>query len=325
MGKLPRYQISMDPSLSDGEKLGMKAVAYTGDPAIMVKGVAFNAKKLKFTDAIKGRVAAPVLIPDMPIYRRDESGEYEVVFSKEVIEKLYEDFMLNKEKSVFNLDHISTEVAPSFILESWITTEPSKDKSFTKYGIELPEGSLFFVSQFTDLDYFKKEIIEKDRAAYSIEGFLGMQLKSIKNKMNTQKFVSATTTSGLVISTDAEAMAEGVEVYTMDGENKVAVPDGEYTLENGTMVTIAEGKITAITEPTEEVMDKETVEAIQKAVAPIIAEMEKKFEAQLAAMKVELSNQPAGSKTPEKKESKPVELSAVQKVKQLINNKNTSK
>jgi len=316
-----KYKISIDPKFSNGEKLGMYAVAYTDDPAIMTKGVAFNSvNKLKFTDELKGRVAAPVLIPGISIPRLDETGYYEVSFSKEVIEKFYEDFMLNKDKSVFNLDHVATEKAPSFILESWITVDPEHDKSFTKYGVKVPEGSLFFVSQFTDLDYFKREIIEKDRAAYSIEGFLGMELKSIKKMQN--KFTTATTTSGLSISTDAEAWAEGVEVYTMEGEEKKPVPDGEYTLENGTKITITENKVTSLAETETEVMDKETVEVIQKAIEPIIAKMQADFDAKLAALKVELSNQPAGQKAPEKKEEKPVQLSAVQKVKQLINKSN---
>jgi len=320
MDKLPRYQISVDPSLSNGEKLCMDKVAYTDSPAIIVKGVAFGTSKLKFTDVLKGRVAAPVLIPNLPIPRRDESGEYEVIFSKEVIEQLYEDFMQNKEKSVFNLDHISSEVAPSFILESWITVSPKQDKSFTKYGIELPEGSLFFVSQFTDLDYFKREIVDKDRAAYSIEGFLGMmKLKSIKHKMNTQKFVSATTTEGVVVKTDSETIEVGVEVYTEDeAGTKTPAPDGMHTLDNGMTITVEGGKVTEVSEAaTEEGLDAETVEVIQKAVAPIIAEMQKNFDAQLAALKVELSNQPAGE--PAKKENAaPVQMNGVEKVKVLL-------
>jgi hypothetical protein len=322
MGNLRRYQISIDPSLSDGKKLCMDAVAYVDSPAIMVKGVAFDAvKKLKFTDLLKGRVAAPVLIPEVPIPRRDDSGEYEVVFSKEVIEKLYEDFMLNRNKSVFNLDHVSTEIAPSFILESWITVEPQKDKSFTKYGIEVPEGSLFFVSQFTDMEYFKREIIEKDRAAYSIEGFLGMELKSIKNKMEKQKFVQATTSEGVIVFTDAEVFAEGVDVYTMnEAGEKGDVPNGEHTLDNGIVITVEANKITSLVEPSsEESLDAETVEVIQKAVEPLIAEMRKAFEEKFAALKVELSNQPASQ--PAKQEVKPVALSAVEKVK-LLTKKN---
>jgi hypothetical protein len=187
--KLPIYQISLDPSLSeDGQDLGMTMVAYTSTPAIMTRGMAFDVvKSMVFADELKYRLAAPALIPDLPIYREDpELGAYEVVFSKEVIEKLRQDFMLNKSQAVFNLDHNSDNVAPSYILDSWITGPSESDPSFTKYGIKVPEGSWFIVSQFTDKDFFKNEIMGKDRVGYSIEGFLGLSL----SKFSQQEFES---------------------------------------------------------------------------------------------------------------------------------------
>ena len=48
--------------------------------------------------------------------------------------------MLNKGKAVFNLDHNNELEAPSFILESWITGPSETDPSFTRYGINVPEG-----------------------------------------------------------------------------------------------------------------------------------------------------------------------------------------
>lgn len=187
MAKLPTYNISLDPSLSeDGEQLGMTMVAYTATPAIMTKGMAFDVvKSLVFADELKYRLAAPALIPDFPIYRESEDlGAYNVVFSKEVIEKLRQDFMLNKSQAVFNLDHNSDVVAPSYILDSWITGPSESDPSFTKYGIQVPEGSWFIVSQFTDKEFFKNEIMSKDRIGYSIEGFLGLSM----NKFSKQEF-----------------------------------------------------------------------------------------------------------------------------------------
>ena len=261
MSKLPRYNISIDPELSqDGEKLGMTQIAYTATPAILTRGIAFNSnlkKEMYFTDSLKYRLAAPILIPDLPIYRQDdEMGEYEVVFTKEVIEMLYEDFMLNKGKAAFNLDHKSDLEAPSFILESWITGPSESDPSFTKYGIEVPEGSVFVVSQFTDKDYFKKEIIEKDRLGYSIEGFLGLTLDKItnkikQNKMTKQKFEMAKLEDGTPIW--ISALEVGGDVYTID-ENMEKAPlfDGEHILASGETVVTVNGKITEIKPKAEE-------------------------------------------------------------------------
>ena len=179
---LPRYKISVDEIYSeDGEELGITQVAYTSTPAIITKGLAFNIeRKMVFADELKYRLAAPAMIPDMPIYRYDdEIGEYEVIFTKEVIEKLRADFMAKKAPVQFNLEHDSQQSAPSYILDSWITGPSETDPSFTKYGIKVPEGSWFIVSQFTDKEFFKTEILSKDRVGYSIEGFLGIALSKI--------------------------------------------------------------------------------------------------------------------------------------------------
>lgn len=181
MEKLPRYEISIESV--DGEELGMTAIAYTSNPAIVTKGLYFNEikKELFFVNELKMRVAAPAMIPDLPIYRKDdEMGEYEVVFTKDVIEQLRERFMLNKGKEIFNLDHNSDLVSPSFILDSWITGPSENDQSFTKYGVLVPEGTWFVVSQFTDEEYFKREIIGKDRIGYSIEGMLNLKFNEIE-------------------------------------------------------------------------------------------------------------------------------------------------
>ncbi len=270
---LPTYKISIDPSLSeDGTDLGITQIAYTSEPAIITKGLAFDTNKpLKFTDTLKYRLAAPAIIPDLPIYRQDEElGEYNVIFNAETIEELRQKFMMNKGQVVFNLDH-TTEEAPSYILDSWITGEPETDPSFTKYGIKVPAGSWFVVSQFTDKEFFINEIVNKDRNGYSIEGFLGLSLNKIKQKLNknTMKENKESKIKALLAellklneSTEIElASAElkdgtkisisklevGGDVTTID-ENGTSVPlmDGEHKLKDGSTLVKVAGKITEI-------------------------------------------------------------------------------
>lgn len=271
--KLPRYQISVNPEDGEGEEeLGMTQIAYTSTPAILVKGLAFNLNKnLVFADELKYRLAAPAMIPDMPIYREDpEMGSYEVVFSREVIEKLRSDFMAKKAQAQFNIEHDSNVEAPSYILDSWITGPSESDPSFTKYGIKLPEGTWFVVSQFTDKEFFKNEIMAKDRVGYSIEGFLGLSLsqftqitKEIKNENKMKlKFEMAKLADGTSIW--ISSMEVGAEVYTID-ENleKVPVFDGEHQLESGEVIATVGGKITEIkpkSEMAEEVKEEAIVE-----------------------------------------------------------------
>ncbi len=57
---LPIYKITIDPEYSDGEDLGIEQIAFTSNPAIKVKGMAFSQEvKMLFADDLKYRVTAP--------------------------------------------------------------------------------------------------------------------------------------------------------------------------------------------------------------------------------------------------------------------------
>ena len=82
-------------------------------------------------------------------------------------------------------------------------------------------------------------------------------------------------------------LAVGTEVFIADEEgNQVAAPDGEYVLENGNVVVVAEGKVAEIVEPTEEETpetpeeDEEMValKAENEALKAEIAELKKQIE-----------------------------------------------
>jgi hypothetical protein len=280
--KLPRYQISVNPEDGEGEELGMTQIAYTATPAIVTRGMAFNLNKaMVFADELKYRLAAPAMIPDMPIYREDpEMGAYEVVFSKEVIEKLRSDFMAKKAQAQFNIEHNAENEAPSYILDSWITGPSETDPSFTKYGIEVPEGSWFVVSQFTDKEFFKNEIIGKDRIGYSIEGFLGLSFdiftqitQTNKNEKKMKlKFEMARLADGTPIY--VSKLEVGAEVKVMD-ENGESVPvfDAEHVLENGDVVVTVDGKITEIKPKAEAEMAEEAPVAEEAIVEEVVAEV----------------------------------------------------
>lgn len=73
------------------------------------------------------------------------------------------------------------------------------------------------------------------------------------------KLASALLENGQEIQTTADAFAEGVDVFVVNdqGEN-IPLPDGDYTLEDGSSFTVVEGVISAIgAVETEEVEAKE--------------------------------------------------------------------
>lgn len=317
MDKLPLYKIKVNEDLTSNE--GIDFVSLVDYPAIESNWIAFNKQPQKtYFDTDKQMLYGAILIPDKPIYRfSQDMGEYNVTFPVESVIALVRKLQAQKKTINLNYQHQKdSQISDAVIQEIWLTGVNDKSKDF---GFDFPVNTAMVGVYIGDKKFWNEEVKSGNVKGFSIEGFLDMELKSIKHKMNTQKFVSATTTEGVVVKTDAETIEVGVEVYTEDeAGTKTPAPDGMHTLDNGMTITVASGKVTEIEEaPMEEGLDAETVEVIQKAVAPIIAEMQKNFDAQLAALKVELSNQPAGE--PAKKENAaPVQLNAVEKVKVLL-------
>lgn len=277
---LPIYKITIDPEYSEnGEDLGIEQIAFTSTPAIKVMGMAFNSqvKPMIFKDNVKYRIVAPALIP-MEIYRKDDEDgkEYYVKFTKEEIEKIHSKFMKDmSNKDLFNLEHDTTETVPAYVLEAWIVDNPTKDKAYSSFGIEVPTGTLMVTAQVTDQEYYNY-LVDNDQVGFSIEGYLGMKLKEV-----TQ------------LKTDIKM-------------NKL--PDGEHTIE-GKIYVVTDGEITEIRDAEvveatladtvveeEEVVEEETMavdpaldaEAILEIVRPFITEQVDALVAMIADLKAQL-------------------------------------
>lgn len=138
--------------------------------------------------------------------------------------------------------------------------------------------------------------------------------------MQKSNFVSATTKDGVVVKTDAEAIAVGVEVYIEDeAGNKTPAPDGEHILDNGMVITVSGGKVTEISEvEVEDEMDKDVEAVLEKAFNKFFSQAIKSFEAKLAEMEVKFANQPAGQPATQSVDVQPTQLSKMDKVKEII-------
>jgi hypothetical protein len=214
MEGLPTYKITIDEAYNDGtEPLGVDAIAFTSNPAVLVKGVAFKSQaKSHFADEKKYRITAPAMIP-MDIYRRDdEMGEYYVQFTETEIDTIFKDFMLNlNNRNLFNLEHESDKLVPAYILEAWLVDNPDADKAKSTFGISVPKGTLMVTAQVTDTDYYNK-LVEAGQVGFSIEGFLGLKLS---NQIKTNSML----------------------------------PDGKHTLEDGTVIVVKDGVVVEVQEP----------------------------------------------------------------------------
>lgn len=187
------FKITIDPEYSEnGEDLGIDQIAFTSNPAIMVKGMAFQSQKVIMSkDDSKMRIAAPALIP-MNIYRNDDLGEYYVQFTKEEIEKIFVKFMSQLNNTgKFNEEHDTSKTVPAFILEAWLVGKDNKqDRSYSEFGIEVPEGTMFIVAQLTNKDYYTN-LVKNNQVGFSIEGFLGMKLSQHECEYPMQATINA--------------------------------------------------------------------------------------------------------------------------------------
>jgi hypothetical protein len=282
---IPTYKITIDPAYAEnGEDLGIEQIAFTANPAIKVKGMAFSseAKPMFFSDELKYRITAPALIP-MDIYRYDDDAkqEYYVQFTKEEIENIHGKFMRNMlNRDLFNLEHDTDKTVPAYVLEAWIVENPKKDKAYSSYGIEVPEGTLMVTAQVTDKEYYA-ELVAEEQIGFSIEGYLGMKLseQTNKTKINMNKLP------------DGEHLIEGKIYVVKDGEiieiketEKVEASE-EVALED---TVVEEEETVDTTEEETMAVDPELdAEAVLAIVKPAIEEQVNS----LVAMIADLQNQ----------------------------------
>lgn len=310
---LPIYKITIDDEYSDGENLGIEMIAFTNMPAIKVKGLAFSSeKKMLFADDVKYRITAPAMIP-MDIYRRDsEEGDYYVQFTADVIEKIHAKFMADlRNRDIFNLEHDTEKKVPAYILETWIVDNPTKDKAFSTFGIEVPEGTLMVTAQVTDPEYYNK-LVEEGQVGFSIEGFLGLKL-SEQIKLNNMKLPDGehTIEDKIYVVKDGEV----VEIKEVEKEPTAEVVEEEMAAEPVAMedTTVEETTEESTTTEEEMAIDPATdAEAILAIVMPVIEEREKALIAIIADLRNQMEEMYA-EKEEEKAEEQIAEATMSQK------------
>lgn len=287
---LPIYKMTID---EQDDITGVEFISLVDYPAIEVDWVAMSANKLKLyaTDREKQVVTGPAMIPDMPIYRADSKlGEYYVTFSIDEIEKISRKFNREQRTLGVNYQHEpDSQLDNCVILEQWFISDSNMDKA-KALGFDLPVGTWMVTVHFSDKMFWEREIKSGNVRGFSIEGFLNMQMNKIKqSKMEKIKMAEAKTVDGILLSTPNEAGFEvGAEVFVSDADgNQTVAADGEYTLENDTVVVVAEGKVAELKQPApvDESLTEEQISIIENALSKKFSAIEERIKA------LELENQ----------------------------------
>ena len=126
-------------------------------------------------------------------------------------------------------------------------------------------------------------------------------IRKNKIKMENQKFVEAKTTDGVTLKTEAETWAVGVDVIAVSAEGVESPAEGDYTLDNGSVMKTAAGKVVEIIEPEmQEELTPEEVAAMESLFSKIIQPLKDK----ITALETKLSNIPGAASKTEKTDTK---------------------
>lgn len=257
------------------EKEGVFAISLVENPAIEIDFIALskeNIIKLAEVSEEKRLLISPVLIPNQPIYRRDDKGnEFNIVFPAETILKAQQNFYKQGFQRNSNIEHDDNLTLNDVtFVESWIKEDDTHDKSL-KYGFNLPNGTWFAVMKVENDETWQK-VKNGEVKGFSIEGNFDLEKINLSNNMSFKEQFRevlvefglakpkeetptielgaiATTDGSITIEFEGAMLALGADVWITDenGE-KQPVPDGEYALENDVIVVIADSKCIEIKE-----------------------------------------------------------------------------
>lgn len=321
---------------------GLQAIALVDKPAIGLNYQAFAPHKFEVINEDKRIVMGAAMIPDLPIYRRDERGEYYAIFKKETIKALVQKLFKDNKHNNFNEQHNAFKILDGvYIYQSFITD--------AELGILAPSG----FENVADGTWFIAAKVENDEAwakvkeegllkGFSVEGVFDLEPYNFRkmNKLNLesvistlksvfadaeveetveQKFEEATLVDGTIVKWEGE-LAEGVALVVVMPEGEVAAPDGIHELSDGTVVETAGGLVVNIEaidaqkedEKEEEMYDNEfTSEMVNELIEKAVAKYAEAFTASLDLVKSE-------------NESLKVELAEIKSAKEELKNEFSS-
>lgn len=194
MNKLKRYRLKINPK--NGAVVDF--ISQVDSPAIERGFLKFKNIENFTMNEDKMELFGPVLIPDMPIYRRNEKmGEYEVYFTTQDIKDIQMNFMKSGYQNNINLDHTDT-MASSYVFESFVSDDLVPNP--LPYS-DLPIGTWFVRVKVEDKNVWN-DIKSGKRNGFSIEGmfeyivdefeknFLENQFENTTNIYETQQKIT---------------------------------------------------------------------------------------------------------------------------------------
>ena len=169
MDKLPIYRFLVP---DDDSEIGVDAVALVDYPAIEMNWQAFSSDVNKYgfkADKEKRIISGPLMVAELPIYRKDETGEYYGVFTKTDIYNIVKKFFKNWNTHQVNIMHDSNlMVSDVYMIESFIID--SERGIYSPKGYNLTEGSWFGSFKVDNEEVWDEYVKTGKFKGFSVEG-----------------------------------------------------------------------------------------------------------------------------------------------------------
>jgi hypothetical protein len=146
----------------------VEKVSFVDSPAIQRGWMAFNGQqRFKVQSEDRRIVSGALMVAGLPIYRRDDSGEYYVSFTASAIQAIVYKFMKENRTKEVNEMH-ETDVDGVFLFESFIIDQSRGIKTPEGFD-ELPDGS-WFGSFKVENDEVWNKVKDGTYTGFSVEG-----------------------------------------------------------------------------------------------------------------------------------------------------------
>lgn len=305
--KLKKYKVGLESETY--------AISIVESPAIEETLVALEEQKeikVQLANDEKHMVYSAVLVPDKPIYRRNEDGdEFYVEFTKESIEHMSQQFFKEYKQNEVTLDH-ETMASDVTVVESWLKSDLFKDKSVA-LGLNesLPIGTWFVGMKVNQIDVWDR-VKSGELRGFSVESLIRLEEFSKEEDKNNdimnidemsfwtkmkEVLKEAFTSSSMVkdedieptnIDLEAETQTETVVEAPVVEEPKVEEPKVEETVVEEPKEPEAVEEQPKVEEPKQDPHLEELINSLKEEVEAL-----KKMNSGLNSKIKELSKQPS--------------------------------
>lgn len=320
----PFYKIVVN----ENDGTGVDFNSFVDVPAHLKGFIAFGEGQERYTFSEEKRMVTGVFISvGTPIYRNSKDlGEHYVIFDAPTVEIIRKKFFKGMFNTNVNKMHDMKQIVQgAYLIDSYIVSDsdpkfPNVPDAFKAQRLQ--DGS-WIGTYYIEDDQLWSDVKSGKFNGFSVEGWFEkkeVQIKRVKMSKEKKtiwqmlfssdspeptndKFATATTADGVVVSYDGELGVGTALTIEVDG-TVVPAPEGEHqlTLEDGSVKIVmlnAEGVVDSIDDFVEMEEDDEMKAEVAEVMRKVIADTNERFakiEAENAALKAELEAIKEGDK-----------------------------